>query len=86
MNSDMIWQILRYGLIAAGGFLTQRGVITADNLTATVGALGTLFTVGWGIYVKKGTQAVPDAVANKPSIPTVSGATGKVVSGPGATE
>lgn len=83
MNSDMIWQLVRYGLLTAGGFLTSRGVMTEDNMTSVIGALGTLFTVGWGVYVKKGTQAVPDAVANRPSIPTVSAATGKVTTGNG---
>lgn len=76
MNSDTIWQIVRYILIAAGSFATGKGWVTADQVTAIVGALGTLFTVAWGLFVKSGTSAVPNAVAARADIPTVSGATG----------
>jgi len=78
MSSDMIWQIIRYILIAAGSFATGKGWVTADQVTSIVGALGTLFAVGWGLFVKSGTTAVPSDVAANPSIPTVSGATGAV--------
>lgn len=86
MNSEFIWQILRYALIAGGGYLTKKGFVDNDTASTAIGALGTLFTVGWGIYVKHGTKAVPVAVADKPSVPTVSGATGQINSGPGSNK
>jgi hypothetical protein len=78
MNSDSVWQIIRYILLAAGGYFTNKGILTGDQLTAIIAALGTLFTAGWGIYVKYGTKATTIAAAAKPSVPTVSGATGVV--------
>lgn len=78
MNSDTIWQIVRYGLIAGFGFLTGKGYVSAEQATTIIGAIGTLFPIVWGLFVKSGTRAVPEAVANRPSIPTVSGATGTV--------
>jgi hypothetical protein len=78
MKWDSFWQILRYLLIAGGGYLTAKGKVTAGDVEAIVGAVGTVGAIVWGLYVKAGTQAVPDAVANKPSIPTVSAATGAV--------
>ncbi len=78
MTSDTIWQIVRYALLALGGFLTNRGIITSDELTAIIGALGTLFTAAWGIYVKYGTRATTADVASRNDVPTVSSATGIV--------
>lgn len=84
MNADVIWQLVRYGLLAVGGFFINKGTVTGDQVTQVVAGLGTLFTAGWGIYVKLGTKAVPVAVADKPTIPTVSAATGQINSGPGS--
>ncbi len=78
MNSDMIWQILRYALLAGFGWLANKGYGDAATWNTVVGAIGAIFTAGWGIYVKMGTKAVPVAVANRPEIPTVSAATGSV--------
>lgn len=78
MTSDTIWQIVRYALLALGGFLTNRGLITSDELTTIIGALGTLFTAGWGIYVKYNTRATTADVAMRSDVPTVSAATGIV--------
>ena len=78
MNSDTIWQIIRYLLIAAGGYFTNKGLVSADQVTTIIGAIGGIFGVAWGLFVKSGTRAVPEAVADKPSVPTVSGATGAV--------
>jgi hypothetical protein len=84
VNSDMIWQLLRYGLLAVGGYFTNKGVVTGDQVTQLVAAGGTIFTAIWGIYVKFNTKAVPASVANKPTIPTVSAGTGAIDSGPGS--
>lgn len=78
MTSDTIWQIIRYALLAIGGYFTNKGLITGDELTAIIGALGAIFTAGWGIYVKYGTRATTADVATRSDVPTVSPATGLV--------
>lgn len=78
MTSDSVWQIARYLLIAAGSFATGRGWVTSDQVTSVIGALGTLFTVAWGIYVKLGTRATTAAVAARTDVPVVNAATGGV--------
>lgn len=78
MNSDTVWQIIRYILIAGGSFATGKGWVTADQVTTIVGALGSLFAVAWGLFVKSGTKAVPEATAARSDVPTVSAATGAV--------
>jgi len=83
MKWDTVWQILRYLLIAGGGFLTGKGYLSADQVTAIIGAIGSIGAVLWGLFVKSGTTAVPDATAARSDVPTVSGATGAVSTGPG---
>ena len=78
MTSDTIWQIVRYALLALGGFIINKGLITSDELTAIIGALGTLFTAAWGIYVKYNTRAITIDVAARSDVPTVSAATGSI--------
>lgn len=83
MKWDTVWQIARYILIAVGSFATGKGWVTADQVTAIVGAIGTIGAVVWGLFVKSGTTAVPDTVAARADVPTVSAATGAVSTGPG---
>jgi hypothetical protein len=78
MTSDSVWQVVRYLLIAAGSFATGKGWVTSDQVTSIIGAVGTLFTVAWGLYVKAGTKAVPSVAAARPDVPTVSAATGAI--------
>jgi hypothetical protein len=78
MNQDTIWQLIRYGLIAAGSFLVGKGYITSEQVTTLVGAIGAIFPIAWGLYVKANTKAVPAATAARPDVPTVSAATGTV--------
>jgi hypothetical protein len=78
MKWDTIWQILRYILIAGGGVAVGKGWITNEQLLTLVGAIGSIGAVVWGLFVKSGTTAVPDAVAARPDVPTVSAATGTV--------
>lgn len=78
MNQDTIWQIIRYGLIAVGGYFTNKGIVSSDQWTTIVGALGTIFPIAWGLYVKFNTKAVPAATAARVDVPTVSAATGTV--------
>jgi len=76
MNQDTIWQLIRYALIAAGSFVVGKGYITSEQVTTIVGAIGAIFPIIWGLYVKAGTKAVPADVAARSDVPTVSGATG----------
>ena len=78
MNADTVWQIIRYVLIAVGGWFASRGYVSGDQLETVVGGLGALFPVLWGLFVKFNTKAVPVKVANRADVPTVSGATGQV--------
>jgi hypothetical protein len=78
MSWDTIWQIARYILIAGGSFLVGKGYISAENVETIVGAIGSVGAILWGIFVKAGTTAVPNAVAARSDVPTVSGATGAV--------
>jgi len=80
MKWDTVWQILRYVLIAGGSFASGKGWVTADQVTIIVGAIGSIGAVVWGIYVKSGTTAVPDATAARADVPTVSGGTGAIIS------
>lgn len=77
MNSDLVWQNIRYVLIGLGGMLVGAGYVTAEQVDLAVGAIVTLGTVTWGVYVRWKTRAVPERVADRPEIPTVSGATGQ---------
>lgn len=83
MKWDTVWQILRYVLIAGGGFLSGKGYISAEQVTTIIGAIGSIGAVVWGLFVKSGTTAVPDATAARSDVPTVSGGTGAVHTGPG---
>jgi len=78
MTSDSVWQVVRYLLIAAGSFATGKGWVTSDQVTSIIGALGTLFTVAWGLYVKFGTRATDAKTAARADVPVISAATGAV--------
>jgi hypothetical protein len=76
MTSDSVWQVVRYLLIAAGSFASGKGWVSSDQVTSIIGALGTLFTVAWGLYVKFGTRATTAETAARTDVPVVSAATG----------
>ena len=78
MNYDMIWQIVRYAMLIAGGFATAKGLVSEEQLVALTGAIGTIFTAIWGVAVKWNSTSVPDATANRLDVPTVSPITGAV--------
>jgi hypothetical protein len=78
MNYDTIWQMLRYGLIAGGGWLSSKGYASGEQVETVIGAIGAILSVGWGIYVKAGTKAVSAETAARPDVPTVSAATGSI--------
>ncbi len=56
---DSIAAIVRYALIAAGTHLATKYNLMDLDITAIAGAVMTLLTVAWGIFVKKGTVAIP---------------------------
>lgn len=78
MKWDSIWQIVRYILIGVGGIAVGKGWVTNEQLVTIVGAIGSIGAVAWGLFVKSGTTAVPDDVAARSDVPTVSAATGAV--------
>lgn len=57
MNADSIWQIVRYILIAIGGYFTSKGVVDESTVTSIVGALGTIFVAIWGLVARSKTSA-----------------------------
>jgi hypothetical protein len=52
MNADSIWQIARYILIAAGGFVTAKGWADEATVTSVVTAIGTIFVAVWGVWTR----------------------------------
>jgi hypothetical protein len=78
MKWDTVWQIIRYVLIALGGVAVGKGWVSDEQVTSIIGAVGSIGAVVWGLFVKSGTTAVPDATAARADVPTVSGATGAV--------
>lgn len=82
MNRDTIWQIVRYVLLFVGGATTVAGYMSEEEVKLIVGAVGTLFTTSWGVWVKWRTTPVLDKVIVREQIPTVDSATGQTVSAP----
>lgn len=78
MTSDTIWQLIRYALLLAFGPLVTRGYLSSDQVTTLTGAIGVVFTIAWGVWVKLGTRATTAAAAQRSGVPIVSGVTGVV--------
>lgn len=78
MNSDIVWQLIRYVLLAVGGYFVHKGTISEGTLNSIIGWALEAFTIAWGLYVKYGTKAVPASTAARSDVPTVSAATGVV--------
>ena len=85
MSNDIIWQAVRYTLIAAGFWMSARNWIPVDQVASTVDRLmqfGSLAmstgTMLWGFYVKFRTKSVPLATAKRIDVPTVHPATGAI--------
>lgn len=81
---DLVWQNLRYLMIAAGSVLSANvcnGCVTDPIIEQSVGAIIGIIGAVWGNYVKKGTKAVPIETALRPDVPTISAATGVVEPG-----
>ena len=83
MNQDMAMQLIRYALLTFGPIVIAKGWASETQWATVVGAIMVVATWAWGIYVKKGTTSVPDNVAERADVPTVSPITGAVKTGPG---
>lgn len=78
INTDQVLSILRQILTFGGGFVVAKGWIDTETMAAAVGAVATLASTAWGIYVHTKTAKI----ASVNAIPEV-----KVVpsAGPGLT-
>ncbi len=84
MNADSIFQLIRYMLIAVGGYITGRGWANEAQWEAVIGFVAVLLPAIWGLYVKWRTSPVSDKVIAREDIASVSSATGEAVSKPSA--
>lgn len=71
---DSVAAVVRYILIAGGTWVAAKYGITDLNVEGLAGAVLTVLTVVWGVFVKKGTVAVP--AGSVPVSKTVSPVTG----------
>lgn len=85
MSNDLVWQAIRYTLLAAGMWMSARNWIPVDQVAPMVdrliqfGSLGvSIATATWGFYVKFRTKSVPLATAQRADVPTVHPATGAI--------
>lgn len=82
MNQNVIWDIIRMVLVAAGTFFASRGWVTEDQWIAIVSAIGGIFAVLWQLYVKWDTLTVPGDIKTNArtstKIPTVSPISGQI--------
>lgn len=83
--NDTLWQTVRYVLIGIGSFLAGRGKIDpaqvpqmADDIIRIGSGAVALGSAAWGLWVKWKTVPVPEKVAARADVPTVSSATGAV--------
>ena len=79
---DSVWALIRYILVSLGSGLTAHGTLSSDDVQTAAGAIVTLLTVAWGVYVRTGTKAVPVETAKRPDVPTVSPISGQTIPGP----
>lgn len=76
MNSDMVWQMIRYILLATGGIGAGT---SASNHTQLLVSLGMMFgTFLWGCFIKWATRSVPQATLRTGTLVTTP-VTGAVV-------
>ena len=82
MNADTIFQLIRYVLIAVGGYITGKGWANETQWEALIGFVAILLPALWGFYVKWNTKPVSEKVIARQDLPTVSSATGAKVAPP----
>lgn len=61
MNTEVIGSLLRYALIALGGWLGIGGLLDAETVNALGGALITLGTTAYMMWKRWSTKVVPAA-------------------------
>jgi hypothetical protein len=83
---DSVWSLIRFVLTSLGSGLTTTGYLTSDDIQTGAGAIVTLLTIAWGVYVKVGTRAVPITTAQRADVPTISPVTGQTIPGPQYTK
>lgn len=85
---DELMVAIRYLLIGGGMFLAGRsggridpaGIVPmADTIIGAIGGVVAAVNVGWGMYVRWRTKAVPIATAARADVPVVSPVTGEIV-------
>lgn len=85
--NDNFWQSLRYLLIGGGMFIAGRSqgnisasdvIHFADAAILAASSASSAAAAAWGLYVKFHTRAVPEKVAARSDVPTVSAATGAI--------
>ncbi len=82
MNQDTVFQLIRYVLIAGGGYIVGKGWASETQWEAVIGLVGVILPALWGFYVKWNTKPVLDKVIIRQDLPTVSSATGAKVAPP----
>jgi hypothetical protein len=85
MNADTVFQLIRYVLIAAGGYITGKGWANEVQWEALIGFVAIILPAAWGLYVKWRTSPVEDKIIVRQDLPTVSSATGAKVAPPSHT-
>lgn len=85
---DLVWQNLRYVLIAGGTYGVAKGWLSADQVgpgvelaTQAISGVVAAGAWAWGIYVKWDTATVPAKTAMRADVPTVNTATGAKIPG-----
>lgn len=58
LNSVQVWSLVRQILLSLGGGLVAKGYIDGGTLEAIVGALVTLATAGYGLWVRRKTALI----------------------------
>jgi len=85
MNSDTVTSLIKALIMSLGGGLTANGWVTHDELSGIAGIVISIVALAWQIYTRWNTRQVPEVVAERVDVPTVSSLTGKTIPGPDYT-
>ena len=85
MNTDVVWTVVRYVLIAGGAFLAGRGFVKpeevaplVDALVPALSGLVASLTALWGVYIRINTKSVSNATGARLDVSTLSPVTGSI--------
>jgi hypothetical protein len=83
--NDIVWQAIRYSLIAVGTWMAARNYIPvtevahlADNIVSFLSLGVSIVSAAWGFYIAWKTKRVPLTTAQRPDVPTINPATGAI--------